>query len=77
MVNYGMTTMASHSSCNSSNAAELLGHSDVCRVLHQAGEEFADVIAGDPRDPACRTSVSIEHVEFVMNRRARVYKNNN
>ena len=68
MVKYGMTPMQAIQAATS-NAADLIGHSDIVGSIKPG--KFADVIAvtGDPLK-----DVSIlEHVEFVM-KDGKVYK---
>jgi imidazolonepropionase-like amidohydrolase len=68
MVKYGMTPMQAIQAATS-NAADLLGHSDVIGSIKPG--KFADVIAvtGDP----LKDVSLLEHVEFVM-KDGRVYK---
>lgn len=68
MVRYGMTAMQAIQSATS-NAADLLGHSDIVGSIKPG--KFADVIAvtGDP----VKDVSLLEHVEFVM-KDGKVYK---
>jgi imidazolonepropionase-like amidohydrolase len=68
MVKYGMTPMQAIQAATS-NAADLLGHSDVVGSIKPG--KFADVIAvtGDP----LKDIGILEHVEFVM-KDGKVYK---
>jgi imidazolonepropionase-like amidohydrolase len=68
MVKYGMTPMQAIQSATS-NAADLLGHSDVVGSIKPG--KYADVIAV-PGDPLQDISV-LEHVQFVM-KDGKVYK---